>query len=155
METALRVEIDGVTHLIPDTDIPPIILVDDQNRRVDEAPKVVNWRGMLGAFSKPETANVAFNSDDCFGSDTVDGKCRELAIDLTGVRIPAWPYLAQTHPVAPNKLYGGSIGLDWMQGAFQTCCDDPGTGGAGVIKPEPGGFNDFPGAGQQSSAVPI
>ncbi len=137
-ECRVRVTLpDGSCVLAPDPQLPPIVYKDADGRYIAEPPRLVEWWGYLGQFSDPPTENIELHEDDsCFPDGSIEGICRLLASDLSGLVIPAWPAMAGTYPDTPNRLYTGEVHLNFEHSGWDACCEP---GGGGPATPESAG----------------
>jgi hypothetical protein len=86
-----------------------IIFVDVLGRP-SEPPVMVEWWGMLGSYSTPETGNV-WAGRPSFGQP--DLLCGHLRQALTGLTIPGWPYYDESKHSDPNQVYEGVMVLSY------------------------------------------
>ena len=109
IECAVRLEQAGDYVLADAPEAGQILYFDGQGREVTP-PDRVQWLGYLGHYSDPPIQNVAEDHDY---PHNIEGECHGFADTLEGIVVPAWPYRHDSHPEAPNQVYGGSIRLYW------------------------------------------
>jgi hypothetical protein len=88
------------------------IIIYDENGDYFNPPRRAQWWGMLGYFSHPRTENIARHA---VSTAAIRETCLALADDMTDppIVVPAWPYLAESHPEDPNQLYTGSVAISF------------------------------------------
>jgi hypothetical protein len=86
-----------------------IIFVDAQGR-TSEPPVMVEWWGMRGSYSTPETENIWGVRPSRGQPDLLCGHLRQA---LTGLAIPGWPYYDESKHSDPNQVYEGAMVLSY------------------------------------------
>jgi hypothetical protein len=116
-DCALRISLpDGTQELAPVSQ--PVVYVDQDDREFIPRTRV-QWWGMLGHFSDPETENIAGDNPNL---------CLGLAEGLSGLKIPGWPWMSDADPRRPNQLYKGKVVLNFKTSNYFDCLG----GAAGV-----------------------
>jgi len=109
-EIELRIDNEGNGHLpVVTPSLDDMVFVDAAGR-ISNPPVIVEWWGMLGAFSDPQTANIYDSHGE--GIRNLGNVCQHLwdTIQQQNIVVGGWPY-APSSSGSPNQVYEGQLVL--------------------------------------------